>query len=585
MTDMIPADPAGPAGSALSEDAGVAAERERLARQLRETRMMLAMTETRLAALEQSSTMKFGRTIANAAKKPWPRGALLPRDLFRLWKDRAAPKSGAANAATALAAAQLADLSGTGGRFLSSLTAPGALALADPALTLAGGLSAGSAGTGAGLVITGAISALGCATLAPEAVVHPLLPHDADVLLEGTGADLVLIEAAALLPGAPWAYATDPAAADRGRRLARLIVLARSLGKPVILIRNVPQSLMPGIGWLAASCDAVIDGGLGVQLARFNPIGVSVARSSTPVYAGARDPREAPAVRALLDALTDGPNPAVQLAGDAARSWRALPALYREHAVFVTASADQAREQAASGARVIGPLGSGTDAATVRGQLEAVRGGRPATITDVRGWLRDIFAEHATPARLAEIVRTAELPADLVWGRRIAALARVADSAEADRLAAALLGQRLRPTEVVAAAPPTTAAAVREALGKLTDHDIRVVVTSDDGPAHDNPADGGRDLGWARPLARLADAPWLAPWTGEDAARPATYLLDLACARECAQADAVGFGGGEYEFTHWLEKPALIRSALLAPGGPAPADWGSHGLRLFTIVS
>ncbi len=422
MTDMIPADPASPAGSALTEDAGVAAERERLARQLRETRMQLAMTETRLAALEQSSTMRFGRTIANAAKKPWPRGALLPRDLFRLWKDRAAPKSGAKNAATALAAAQLADLSGTGGRFLSSLTAPGVLALADPALALAGGLSAGSVGTGAGLVITGAISALGCATLAPDAVVHPLLPHDADVLLEGTGADLVLIEAAALLPGAPWAYATDPAAADRGRRLARLIVLARSLGKPVILVRNVPQSLMPGIGWLAAGCDAVIDGGLGVQLARFNPIGVTVARATTPVYAGARDPREAPAVRALLDALTGGPNPAVELAGDAARSWRSLPALYRDHAVFVTASADQAREQAASGARVIGPLGSGTDAGTVRAQLEAVRGGRPAAITDVRSWLREIFLDHATPARLADIVRTAELPADLVRGRQIAVL-------------------------------------------------------------------------------------------------------------------------------------------------------------------
>ena len=43
MTDMIPADPASPAGSALSEDAGVAAERERLARQLRETRMQLAI--------------------------------------------------------------------------------------------------------------------------------------------------------------------------------------------------------------------------------------------------------------------------------------------------------------------------------------------------------------------------------------------------------------------------------------------------------------------------------------------------------------------------------------------------------------
>ncbi len=153
-------------------------------------------------------------------------------------------------------------------------------------------------------MITGAISALGCATLAPDAVVHPLLPHDADIVVEATGADLVIIQASALLPGEPWAYATDPAAADRGRRLARMIVMARALGKPVVLVRDVPHSLMPGIGWLAASCDAVLDGGLGVQLARFNPLGVSAARPTGPVYAGARDPREAPAVRALLDSLT-----------------------------------------------------------------------------------------------------------------------------------------------------------------------------------------------------------------------------------------------------------------------------------------
>ena len=61
-------------------------------------------------------------------------------------------------------------------------------------------------------------------------------------------------------------------------------------------------------------------------------------------------------------------------------------------------------------------------------------------------------------------------------------------------------------------------------------------------------------------------------------------LLDLACGRECGQADAVGFGSGEYEFTHWLERPALVKAALLAPGGPAASDWGSHGLRLFTIT-
>jgi hypothetical protein len=608
MTDMIPAGgPAGPGGTStvggavraggangaggagdMAEDAGIAAERERLARQLRETRMQLAMTETRLAALEQSSTMKFGRTIANAAKKPWPKGALLPRELYRIWKDRGAPKSGAKNAATALAAAQLADLSGTGGRFLSSLTAPGVLALADPALALAGGLTGGAAGTGTALVITGAISELGCATLAPDAVVHPLLPHDADVLIEGTGADLVLIEAAALLPGAPWAYATDPAAADRGRRLARMIVMARSLGKPVVLVRNVPVSLMPGLSWLAAGCDAVIDGGLGVQLARFNPIGVTVARATSPVYAGERDPREAPAVRALLDSLTvgaDGADAPVRLTG--ARSWRSLPALYRDHSLFVTASADQGREQIASGARVIGPIGSGTDAGTVRGQLEAARGGRPAALAEVRVWLRDIFAEHATPARLAGILRAADLPSDLVRGRQIAVLATVADAAEAGRLASALLDQRLRPAEVIAATRPSATAAVRDALAKLTDHDIRVAVMS----AADDPGlpDTRLGLDWTRPLARLASVPWLAPWTSDDADaagdRPAWYLLDLACARECAQADAVGFGAGEYEFTHWLERPALVKAALLAPGGPAAADWGSHGLRLFTITA
>ena len=429
-------------------------------------------------------------------------------------------------------------------------------------------------------MITGALSALGCATLAPDAVVHPLLPHDADVVLEGTGADLVLIEAAALLPGSPWAYAIDPAAADRGRRLARMIVMARSLGKPVVLVRNVPQSRMPGIGWLAAACDAVLDDGLGVQLARFNPVGVTLARPTEPLYAGDRDPREAPAVRALLDSLTGsaassgGAAAAVRLTG--ARSWRGLPALYREHAVFVTASADQAREQLASGARVVGPLGSGVSADSVRDQVEAARAARPHGLTEIRAGLRDIFAEHATPARLAALVRAAGLPASLVGGRQVAVLARVTDAAQAGRLADALLRQRLRPAEVVVATGAGDP--VRDALAALADHGIRVVTT-----------DAGSDAGpdWPRPLARLASAPWLAPWfapLGADGAQPDTYLLDLACARECAQADAVGFGADEYEFTHWLDEPALARRGLLAPEGPPAADWGSHGLRLFTVT-
>jgi hypothetical protein len=103
------------------------------------------------------------------------------------------------------------------------------------------------------------------------------------------------------------------------------------------------------------------------------------------------------------------------------------------------------------------------------------------------------------------------------------------------------------------------------------------VVTSEDGAAKPG-------VEWARPLARLARVPWLAPWAA-DGGQTADYLLDLACARECAQADAVGFAAVEYEFTRWLDDPALVRAHLLAPRGPATGDWGSHGLRLFTIAA
>ena len=332
-------DETGAAG--VAADPGLAAERDRLARTLRETRLQLAMTQARLAALEQSATMELGRTLVRAARRPWSRGVQLPADLVRLWRERGG-LTGPGAATLALASAQLGDLAGGGERFLSALTAPG---LGAPGAEAPGW-------TPPGLVITGVLTARACATLAPDAAVHPLLPHDADVMLESAGADLVLIEAEAMLAGSAWAYAGDPAATDRGRRLGRLIAAARALGKPVIFIRNVPAYLAPGLDWVAASCDAVSDEGFGVQLARFNPIGLAGPRPGDPVYAGPRDPRQAPAVRALLDAVAadTGPGP-VRVTGSV--PWHRLPALYREHALFVTASADQAGEQLACGARVI----------------------------------------------------------------------------------------------------------------------------------------------------------------------------------------------------------------------------------------
>jgi hypothetical protein len=541
----------GPAGE--PDDPGPAAERDRLARTLRDTRLQLAMTQARLAALEESATMELGRTLVRAARRPWSRGVQLPVDLIRLWRDRGA-LTGPGAATLALASAQLGDLAGGGERFLSALTAPG---LGAPG-------AASAAFTPPRLVITGVLSGHACATLAPDAVVQPVLPHDADVMLESEGADLVLIEAAAMLAGSPWAYAGDPAAADRGRRLGRLIAAARALGKPVIFIRNVPAHLAPGLDWVAASCDAVSEAGFGVQLARFNPIGLPAYRPGSPVYAGSRDPRETPAVRALLDFVAGS----VRLTGEV--GWRLRPELYRDHAVFVTVSPDQAREQLACGARVIMVAGEPT---ALRDQIESARAERPLTEPETLPQLREIFTEHATPVRLAGITELAGLPGHLIAGRQVAVLARVEDAAGAAALSASLARQQLAPAEVVV----TIAArdgdglpvqAVTAALGDLAGRGVMITAVPE-------APDFVSGAPWIPNAAKQARSPWVVPWqAGQEYEE--TYLLDLACARECSQADAAGFAGITYGYVTSLE-PALARREYFG------SDGSRRGLSLFSL--
>jgi hypothetical protein len=534
-------------------DPGLAAERDRLARTLRDTRLQLAMTQARLAALEDSATMELGRTLIRAARRPWSRGVQLPIDLIKLWRERGA-LTGPGAATLALASAQLGDLAGGGERFLSALTAPG--------LGAPGAASAGF--TPPGLVITGVLSAQACATLAPDAAVHPVLPHDADVVLESEGADLVLIEAAAMLAGSPWAYAGDPAAADRGRRLGRLIASARALGKPVIFIRNVPAHLAPGLDWVAASCDAVSEAGFGVQLARFNPIGLPGYRPCAPVYAGSRDPRETPAVRALLDFVAGS----VQLTGDI--GWRVRPELYRQHAVFVTVSPDQALEQLACGARVIMVAG---EPAALRDQIDSARAERALTEGETLPALRQVFTGHATAVRLAGLAALAGLPDHLITGRQVAVLARVEDAAAATALAASLARQQMAPAEVVVTftAPEGDGGDGRDvtaALGDLAGRGVMITVVSE-------APDPDAGASWVPRAARQARSPWVVPWQAgheyED-----SYLLDLACARECSQADVVGHAGMTYGYVTSLE-PALARREFFG------SDGSRAGLRLFSL--
>ena len=386
-----------PGEAAGTAQAGVALERDRLARALRNTQHELVGVQEKLLVLERSTSLEVGRAVVGVARRPLRDGARLPRDLYRLWRDR----SGAAQARR-----QGADAPDRAGAALTSLQDRGGPGLGDR--WLAAFTTPGESLDGPGrLVITGALTALSCATIEPDAIAAPLLPHDADFVLEGTGADLVLIETAAMLPGSGWAYAGDPAATDRGRRLAALVSLARSLGKPVVLLRNAPSHLAAGLDWLAASCDAVIDGDLGVQLARFNPIGLDPTRPCDPVYAAPRDLREPHAVRLILDKLTGADGP---VAVSGAVRWRSAPALYRGHGLFVAATDAQAREQLAAGARVVGPVGAavtasgavpGPDATRAAEEIEAARKAGARDPAEIRPALRDLFENHATPARLA----------------------------------------------------------------------------------------------------------------------------------------------------------------------------------------
>jgi hypothetical protein len=537
-------------------------ENERLAQALKEANQRLVTTQQRLAALERSVAMEIGRTVVGAARHPWPDVVRLPRDLYRLSRGRRGKWGRRADIA---AQRQENEAAGTGltGRLLSAWTSPGI------------GWEPSAPDR---LVVAGVLSPRTCATLAPDASVQPLVPHDAVPVLEGAGADIVIIDAAAALPGGPWSYLGDPAAADRDRRLAHLITAARAWGIPVVFFRSLPRHRAPGLEVFARRCDAVFEGDLGVQLARFNPVDLDPARPCEAVYAGRRDPREPPGQRRLLDEVLPG----VRVAdGWSESGWRAEPRLYRRHGLFVTTSPQQAREQVACGARVVGPLGAAEpvagaayarDAAEAAAGIAAARQLGARNPGEVRELLREISTTHATAPRLAEITRMTGAAADPLSSRRAAVLAALGrDLAEdtAARLASALARQRHRPAEVVlfSQAPSGPDDAALDAMRELKDMGISVRAAREPGLAG---------------AARAARSPWVLPWeAGTD--YPDTYILDLMCGQECSRADAVGEADGAgYVFTSRIQ-PALARRELLVSGELSPQVWGRRGHTLFSI--
>jgi hypothetical protein len=171
----------------------------------------------------------------------------------------------------------------------------------------------------------------------------------------------------------------------------------------------------------------------------------------------------------------------------------------------------------------------------------------------------------------------------VVAGRRIAVLARADDAGAASALSAGLVRQRFLPAEVVvvaraadAASAEIAARAVTAGLADLADRGVSVqAVPLVTGEAPAGEAVSAEAAGWLRRAAGAARSPWVAPWPAADEHHE-SYLLDLVCARECAQADATGYAGAGYAFTATLD-PGLARREFFASGDPG------HGLRLFSV--
>jgi hypothetical protein len=307
------------------------------------------------------------------------------------------------------------------------------------------------------------------------------------------------------------------------------------------------------------------------------------------VYAAERDRREGPATKRLLDELTEGEASPVRVIGPP--TWRTAPAVYREHGVFLAATEEQAREQQACGARVVGPVTALQNGAAGPELAAAAKAG-PRSMAEIKAVLSELFETQATPVRLAELATQVGLPPRPVPGRRVAVLAGVRDTADAGILADSLLSQRLRPAEVVVwldGAGPNGAGQGRadqssagqnwatqtlarqqlsEALAKLTAEGVTVAVVT------------GADLSAA---ARAASSPWAAVWE-PGSSYPPSWLLELMCALECSRADAVGYvPGADYVFTDVLD-PAVARTELFRDGAPPPNAWARRGMRLFAVA-
>jgi hypothetical protein len=559
---------------------------EQLKQALAERDAQLQEARTRLAAVEDSTSLQVGRALTAAAKRPGRSLVRLPRDLYRLWR-----RSGTT---------QHVQRRRPGAEPVRSFDADRQEAR----------LLSGMAGNSEDLLVVATVvgSAIQDA-VSPYLHSVPLRPHDAQIVMDGVDVDLVLVSASAAAAGSPWAHVGDPAAADRTRALHWVLESAAARGIPTVLLEDAPAP--PALRELGF--DRVHRGDAGVPLHLFNPVAADLTPGPKAVFVRETPDAPVPEVLTELEAgVVDADSPGL---ADALRAANVavVPA-------FPADDTRLSRRAWACGSGVIThspvPPAANPHAEALAVSVPRMRAER-VTPSAMRLRLRKVFLQEATPVRLAEILGDLDFPPGTpgselpLRGRSVAVLADPAGEAEADLLASDLMGAVLRPTEVVVPHSASRLPGIQRLRAEgITVRTVRFSAPDTpeeltrNTPGAPVPRVGG--LGpdrWAA-LAERATAPWAHLWNGP---LSPTRLADLVCAVECSDADAVGASAGDghgpgspldgagdlgffdrpdtgapqYVFVSEVV-PELARTRLLRRGWN-PDEWNRRGTRLLAL--
>lgn len=194
----------------------------RLRAALRESDARVEELERRLAALETSTTVQFGRLVAGAARNPRRRAARLPRELYKLWKKRDRPM-------------ESATLRESATRRLDRFDRPEDRLLVQHTTDRP--------------VVAGILGRAAAAELAERYEVVPVHPHDARTILQTADVDALVVDARAGEPGGPWAYLGVPGMFDRDRDLDEARGIARTRDIPIVLWGENPPPTMAVLDW------------------------------------------------------------------------------------------------------------------------------------------------------------------------------------------------------------------------------------------------------------------------------------------------------------------------------------------------